>query len=134
MITLSQYWMGRDKMYARDLTDAIIANAMVTVQKANALLDRYEAITGDHESRHVTSGWRPPALNAQTPNAAARSKHMTGQAIDLSDPESDLDEWCLDHPDVLEEIGFWQEHPSATKGWAHFQTVPPKSGKRVFYP
>jgi hypothetical protein len=59
---------------------------------------------------------------------------MTGQAIDLADPDGDLDEWCLEHPDMLELYGLWQEHPSATKGWAHLQSVPPKSGKRCFYP
>ena len=59
---------------------------------------------------------------------------MTGHAIDISDPEGDLDEWCLEHQDVLQTIGLWMEHPSATKGWCHVQTIPPKSGRRCFYP
>jgi hypothetical protein len=45
-----------------------------------------------------------------------------------------LDDWCLEHPEVLQEIGLWQEHPAATKGWCHLQIVPPRSGKRVFFP
>jgi hypothetical protein len=59
---------------------------------------------------------------------------MTCQACDLYDPEGDIDEWALARPEVLARIGLWQEHPSATKGWAHFQIIPPKSGNRVFYP
>ena len=126
MITLQEYLMGRDKKYT--LTPDLEANAEETVDKVNPLLAKFG------ESRKVRSGWRPPEVNAGTPNAAPRSKHMTCEACDLDDPEGDLDEWALEHPEVLQEIGLWQEHPSATKSWAHFQIVPPKSGNRVFYP
>ena len=134
MITLTDYWMGRDKEFADELTDAIRDNASWTVARANMLLMAFKADKPDWEARHVTSGWRPARVNASTPGAAQRSKHMTGEAIDIADPEGDLDEWCLAHPQDLEHIGLWQEHPSATKGWCHVQIVPPKSGKRVFYP
>lgn len=120
--------MGRDRDHADELTDDMRANASETVGKANALLERFG------QERKVRSGWRPAAVNAATPNAAPRSKHMTCEAIDLDDPEGDLDEWALENPEVLQEIGLWQEHPSATKSWAHFQIVPPRSGNRVFYP
>ena len=131
---LSDYWMGRDADYPDMLTGEIEAAAAVTVARANILIAAFQSATDDNEERKITSGWRPPAINAATPNAAPRSKHMSGHAIDISDPEGDLDEWCLAHPEQLEAIGLWQEHPSATKSWCHLQTVPPKSGKRVFYP
>ena len=126
MITVPEYLMGRDKKY--NLPDEYRANAEETVDKVNQLLARFG------EARKVRSGWRPPEVNAATPNAAVKSKHMTCEACDLDDPEGDLDEWALEHPEILHEIGLWQEHPSATKGWAHFQIIPPKSGNRVFYP
>lgn len=126
MISLQEYLMGRDRKYT--LTPDLQANAEETVDKVNQLLNRFG------ESRKVRSGWRPPEINQATPNAAPKSKHMTCEACDLDDPEGDLDEWALANPDVLQEIGLWQEHPSATKSWAHFQIVPPKSGNRVFYP
>lgn len=130
MITLPDYFMGRDREYATSLTPAIETEARRTVQLVNALLARFG------ETRRVNSGWRPPAINAGTPGAALRSKHMTGQAIDLADPEGDLDDWLLsDYGQAqLVDIGLWHEHPSATKGWAHLQTIPPRSGKRTFYP
>lgn len=134
MITLTDFWMGRDRQYPDELTDEIRSNAAETVARANLLLSSYRALTKDDEIRKVNSGWRPIGINAATPGAAPRSKHMLGQAIDISDPEGDLDEWAMDHPDILQSIGLWQEHPSATKSWAHFQIVPPRSGKRVFYP
>lgn len=134
MITLADYWMGRDQAYPGELTDEIRTNAAETVARANLLVSAYRAMTKDDEARTVNSGWRPAFVNAATPGSAPRSKHMTGQAIDIADPEGDLDEWCLEHLEVLQTIGVWLEHPSATKGWTHVQTVPPKSGKRVFYP
>lgn len=59
---------------------------------------------------------------------------MTGQAVDLYDPDGALDDWCLAHPERLAEAGLWQEHPAATKGWLHLQSIPPRSRNRVFYP
>jgi len=134
MITINDYFMGRDKSFAEDMTDEIRANAKITVERANLLLTAFTIATNDTEIRKVNSGWRPPAVNAATPNAAPRSRHMTGQAIDIADPEGDLDQYCLDHILVLQKIGLWLEDPSSTKGWSHWQIVPPKSMKRVFYP
>jgi len=84
--------------------------------------------------RKVTSGWRPATINATVPGAAHGSKHLSCLAIDLEDRNGALDAWCLAHPDVLEELGLWLEHPDATPGWCHLQTQPPRSGSRVFYP
>jgi len=128
MITLAQYYMGRDQVYGELLTRPLQQNALETVEKVNQLLLAFG------ENRKVNSGWRPPAVNTNTPGAALRSKHMTCQACDLEDIEGDLDEWCMDHLEVLSGIGLWMEHPASTKGWCHVQTVPPRSGKRVFYP
>jgi Peptidase M15 len=130
MITPQDYWMGRDDEYPLAMTPQIQANAYTTVALANALL----AVFG--QGRKVNSGWRPPAVNAATPNAAPMSKHMTGQAIDLADPEGDLDDWLMsaEGHDTMKQLGLWHEHPAATKGWAHLQTVPPRSGNRTFYP
>lgn len=134
MITLSDYWMGRHDKYSLELTDTIIGNAMTLLARANLLISSFREATGDTEQRHVTSGWRPAEVNAATPNAAPKSRHMTGEAVDIADPEGDLDQWCIENPLRLEDIGLWQEHPSATKGWCHLQSVPPKSGRRVFFP
>lgn len=130
MITLTDYWMGRDREFPLALTPQIEKNAALTVQLVNALLVRFG------EGRKVTSGWRPPEVNAKTAGAAPKSKHMTGQAIDLADPEGDLDDWLMsaEGQAAMAELGLWHEHPAATKGWAHLQTVPPRSGRRTFYP
>jgi len=137
-ITLEDYLMGRDSIYPEELTFEVRANAEDTVTKVNSLLAVLEAenvpLETNKQGSIINSGWRPPQINGQVKNAAPKSKHMTAQACDLYDPEGILDEWCLENPNSLAAIGLWQEYPSATKGWLHIQVVPPRSGKRVFYP
>jgi Peptidase M15 len=128
VISLSDYYMGRDAKYPNELTDELKWNAASTVDRVNQLLEAF----GEH--RNVNSGWRPQAINAGVPNAAAKSKHMTCQACDLSDDDGTLDAWCLANPEALERIGLWQEDPGSTPRWAHVQIIPPASGKRVFRP
>lgn len=128
-LELKDYWMGRDKLYPEALTPDIEAAASALLERVNSLL----VVFG--EERTVNSGWRPPQVNASTPNAALKSKHMTGHAIDLADPDGDLDDWCSENDGSrLIQYGLYMEHPAATKGWCHLQNLPPKSGKRVFYP
>lgn len=139
MITLADYWMGREDDHEHALTPAIRANARETVLRVNALLammmaDGIPLEASPRTGTLVASGWRPPEINAHIPGAAPRSRHLTAQACDLYDPEGLLDDWCLDHPDALAELGLWMEHPGATKGWCHVQITPPRSGRRVFFP
>lgn len=137
LLNISDYWMGRDQTHPSDLTPEIIRNAAHLLRRVNALIGLMHDVGIDiHPVTRspISSGWRPPSVNATTPGAALRSKHMTGDAVDLYDPDSEIDAWCMDHLDVLSEIGLWMEHPAATKGWCHLQQVPPRSGRRVFYP
>lgn len=136
-ITVNDYLMGRDQVY--ECSDEILNNAEITVGKVNSLLAVLEA-EGVKLEVHpntmsiVASGWRPPQVNSQVKGAAPRSKHMTGQACDLYDPEGEIDEYLVEHQQVLVTLGLYLEHPSATKSWSHVQTVGPKSGRRIFYP
>lgn len=61
------------------------------------------------------------------------SKHLTGQAVDISDCDGKLYAFCEQNVPLLEEIGLWIEMKDGEKR-VHFQTVPPASGKRFFRP
>lgn len=134
-ITMEQFWMGREDAA---VTDEMREDAQTTVDRANDLLQRsgIEPTDAGNGFGCVESGYRPAAINAATPNAAKNSQHMRCRAIDISDHDGELDEWLISDVGqrVMQQIGLWSEHPSATKGWAHVQTVPPKSGRRTFYP
>lgn len=141
MITLTDYLMGRREQYPLAYSPDIEREALRTIELVKPLLVAAQeaGVSLERSPRTgslVSSGWRPPAVNASTPNAAVRSLHMTGRAVDIYDPDGDLDEWLLtdEGQAMLQRLGLWLEHPAATKGWSHLQTVPPRSGKRVFYP
>ena len=127
-LKLADYYMGRDREFHAELTPELRANARETVRRVNRLLKRAGF------TRRITSGWRPAAVNAAVPGAAKGSKHISCIAIDLEDKDGALDAWCMAHLDVLEEIGLWLEHPDATPDWCHLQTLPPRSGNRIFEP
>jgi len=139
MITLEDYWMGRDKDYSLALSVQTRKNALMTVEVVNQFLQAAE-LAGITEYYHprtrsqVSSGWRPPAINSATAGASPTSHHMSGLAVDLYDPAGELDKFAMSNIDLLEDLGLWLEHPSATIGWCHLQLKPPRSGRRVFYP
>ena len=139
VITLEDYWMGRDAAYRHELTDAIARNAVVTVMRVNRVLDAMAA-DGLHaeckadSGSPVASGWRPAAVNRRVPAAVPDSPHITGAACDLYDPRNALDDWCMTHVEVLAQLDLWLEHPEYTDGWCHLQTVAPRCGSRVFRP
>ena len=136
MLTLEQFYKGRDTLYANELTAEINSNAIETLNRVNKLLDIFYAKSKTTTSRGVNSGWRPPEVNKKVANAAKKSLHMIGKAIDIEDEDEALDKWCM--TDVgrkaMLDIGLWLEHPSSTPRWCHLQTTPPGSGNRVFYP
>lgn len=127
MITLEQYWMGRDKKYQQDMSQEIRDNAILLVSRVNILLNKMGVETS------VNSGWRPLTVNKQV-GGSLKSNHITGKAIDLNDDDGSIDEWCMNNLKELEKIGLWLEHPKFTPRWAHLQSVQPKSGNRVFLP
>ena len=86
----------------------------------------------------ITSGLRSVEhqneLISQGKSNAPHSKHLTGEAADIYDPDEKLKEWILQNLEKVELIGLWFEDFSSTKNWVHAQIVAPKSGKRFFIP
>lgn len=140
MITLNDYFMGRRETHPTEISPGIERNAARTVELINSFIAFAKVVGVEFETSPrtrtvVSSGWRPPSFNATVPGAAFRSLHMTGEAIDLFDPDGLIDEYAFSQTSgVLKDLGLWLEHPSATKGWCHLQTKPPRSGRRVFFP
>ena len=128
MITLQDYYMGREVIYSKDLTTGVMQNAERLVATINELL----ALFG--EQRKVNSGWRPKKLQMEINPKAPNSKHITGDAIDLEDKDGKFKSWCVDNEIVLAANGLYMEHPKATPTWVHLQQVAPKSGKVIFVP
>lgn len=115
----------------REVANPLTTECYHNLDKLLEALNKFRVIYG--KIMVVTSGYRPAAINAAAGGAKA-SNHMICLAADFRDPDGSLDSYCLNHPEILEQCGLWQEHPDSTPGWAHLQCVPPKSGNRVFRP
>lgn len=126
MISFDDYMMGRAHDYPP--TGDMVLNAQDLLMRVNNLLLKFGGF------REVSSGYRPPSINAATPGASKHSKHMTCEAIDLEDVHGDLDAWCMEHLKNLSECGLYLEHPDSTPSWCHLQKCAPRSGNRVFRP
>jgi len=118
--------MGRDVKYP--ITQDMEANLHKLLLAVNKLGAAY------WPNLEVSSGYRPPEINASVAGAAKKSKHQVCLAVDFKDPDGTVDKFCMDNLELLEEAGLWLESPDHTPGWCHVQCVPPKSGKRVFIP
>lgn len=134
-ITLDQYSMGRDKIFPAEWVNTIIDSANVLLNRVNPLLNEINL----HDKYVVSSGWRPASINAKVTNAAKRSNHMRGKAIDImDDKDQNLAKFFLANLNLLEKYGLWMEDPKSTIGkntnWVHLQSEPPASGNRVFIP
>lgn len=118
-ITIEQYFMGRDKQFPQELTEEVLNNAVILLEKVNAILLELKISTAK-----VSSGWRPAAINANVANSAKKSHHMTGKAIDIfDDKQQSLATKILSQPDLLKKYDLWLEDPSHTQGkntnWVH---------------
>ena len=128
MITKAELLMGRDKAYPKDYTQEISDNLDKLLIPMNVVRKAYG------KPMSPSSGWRPPSINNSTPGAAKASTHMRGLAVDIKDPDGKLREWVLANLDLMQKLGLYFEDFRWTKGWVHFQCVPPGSGKRIFIP
>lgn len=130
-ISLDDYF--RDYEHDEALREA--AEAML--EKVNALLESAEAhgvdlkvnpSTKTYISGKTYGGFRPQ----DCPIGAPQSAHKIARAVDVYDPQGELDRWITDAR--LAEFDLYREHPAHTTGWCHLSDKAPRSGRRTFIP
>lgn len=62
------------------------------------------------------------------------SAHVMGAATDWKDYDGQLYQFVVERPDMMEELNLWVEDKMYTPYHTHIQTIPPKSGARIFRP
>lgn len=114
-ITKDEILMGRDKSHASEYTPEISSN----IDKLLIPLNKIRELYGKPMS--VSSGFRPPSLNAKVKGAAKKSSHAVGLACDFKDLDGKLAEFLvdLDKKGVLKQLGLWLENPAVTSSWCH---------------
>lgn len=128
MIKKEEILMGRDKEYESQYTKEVSDNIDLLLEKMNKIRKSYG------RPMIVASGWRPKEINDATKNAAKRSNHMKGLAVDIKDVDGKLWKWVLLNLKFMKQLGIYLEDKRWTPTWVHFQIVPPKSEKRIFIP
>ena len=135
MLTKGEYfglWLGgagaEQVKSAEGLLSAV--NGLMAEMEAEGVKFPKNPATGSQVSRLKYGGFRPQ----DCPEGAPKSSHKLGLAVDLYDPEGVIDVWCFAHQDRLKAHGIFIEHPDFTKGWSHWTTRAPKSGRTVFFP
>lgn len=117
VVTASNKYPDRAK--SPELTDEVKSNINDLITRVNALLTELGV-----KQVTVSSGFRPSAVNAAIANAAKKSLHTQGKAVDLLDDKAQtLANLIAKSPNLLKKHDLWIEDPSATKGqstnWVH---------------
>jgi hypothetical protein len=61
------------------------------------------------------------------------SKHLSGKAVDIYDPDGSIMKFCRENPELLSDYGLWVEDDTSVPR-VHLQSEAPLSGKRFFKP
>lgn len=127
-ITKEDLLMGRDKEAPEEYTDSVSQNLDRLVVAINKIQEVYG------KQFTINSGWRTSSVNKSIPNAAPKSKHMEGLAVDISDREGEVMKWTLENLQLMKDVGVYMEDWRWTPTWTHYQIISPKSGNRIFIP
>ena len=134
-ITLDDYFS--DKPHTPEQAE----NAVDLLRRVNVLLTEYVAdggiMTIDPDTGTYISGAKGGSGDGgfrlpESTTGAAKSKHRTAQAIDISDQDNKLDAWLT--RDKLVKYQLWREATQWTATWCHVQCVPPISLARSYNP
>lgn len=125
---MKEILMGRAEF--DELDPEIQENLTILHERINIIRKAYG------KPMYVNSGLR--RQKDQPKNAAKKSSHLIGAAIDIDDDEEGtLWNWVKENLELIAETGLYLEDPRWTHGngsWLHFQIFPPRSGKRIYVP
>lgn len=109
-----------ERLNSPELTDEVQSNLRLLGSALHLLFTSIDLQT----IPKVSSGFRPSNVNAAIPNAAKRSSHMIGKAVDLVDIDGSIHQLILDHAETLKVYGLWIEDRASTPVWCHLDMVP----------
>lgn len=123
---LSKYFNSNELQCRCNYPDCI---DQIADEKTLLLLDYIREIYG--KPLKVNRFYSCPKHNKAI-GGSPNSNHIKGKACDFSDIGENLEKFLTE--EVLIKAEAYKEHPDYTKNWCHIQSVPPKSGRRIFKP
>ncbi len=135
--------MCKSDMADDEITPEIVCNARKLIKRVNSLGCPFSRVcvsflrgkSKQEAIYHNRACLKMPPFtdgNFDMTKVPMKSCHLTGQAIDVWDADGKLKAWIKENLGALERAGLWCEHFDDTPDWVHFQSVPPKSGRRFF--
>jgi len=109
-----------DRQWEYPVTEEMAVNMARVWFRVNQLIAEYPAQLAPPL---VSSGYRPGKYNTLA-HGAAKSTHLTCEAVDVADPGNKLDEWLDQNPSKLVDSNLWREDPASTSGWVHLDIRP----------
>jgi len=137
MIRIDEYFNGHTGH--SEITEEIKKNASELLESVNQLmLEAQEDGVGftinpktkSYISGNGNGGFRP----SDSTVGASKSKHKTGNAVDIYDPERMFASWVMANKGKLADAGLYTEDSRWTPSWLHLQNIKPNSGQIVFRP
>lgn len=128
MLTMEE--LLKNKVKFADLPKDHQDNLKILLEKINkvrALYGKPMTVTSGYRSRedHIRI-YKELAVKRNVPynekNVPFGSRHLSGSAVDISDPNGKLFKWAKDHEKDLEGIGLWMEEAD-DQARVHFQIV-----------
>lgn len=133
MITLKELLSGND---FEKLPEEHKPNLNILLQKINIIRSNYGkpliVSSGYRSLEHHKEIYKNKGIPED--KIPMKSKHLSGEAVDIYDPRQELQKWVLNNLTILEHAGLYCEDFAYTKNWIHFQIIPPASNKRFFIP
>jgi uncharacterized protein YcbK (DUF882 family) len=121
-----------ERLKSKELTQEVTDNIDKLIIPVNNLLAELGI-----KSVKISSGFRPSAINAAVANAAKKSAHQSGEAVDIIDDKGQSLAKKITLK-LLEKYDLYMEDPAYTIGkntnWVHLSTRKTRSGKRIFIP
>lgn len=134
MITLQEVLDGAK---FDDLDKEIQSNIVTLLDKLNQVRKAYGkamiVTSGLRTMKHHLEIYARKGITDKS-KIPLKSKHLYGQAVDISDPDGKLKNWINANIKLIEQIDLYMEDFRYTPNWVHFQIIPPKSKNRFFIP
>lgn len=133
--TLEQYLNAGQEHYTADQLDSTsLKNATNLINKVNALgelVDYHNIITSGYRSRER----QIEIYRQKGEKPALGSKHLSGHALDIYDPNGELKEKLLNTAvlDRARDLGLYFENFNSTPNWVHIQDeAPARTGGQIW--
>jgi len=134
MITLKELIKDQD---FDELDESIQSNLYELLNRINKIRTAYNkpmiVTSGLRTMEHHLAIYAAKGITDKS-KIPMRSNHLYGRAVDISDPDRELQKWIENNVPLLEVVGLWCESFLFTKTWVHMQFNPPLSGRRFFIP